>query len=157
VRQRTNLAASIVVLVVTALLCSAAAEAFAQGRSRGRYYSKSDVNAVIKRVEDNGDRLRKYVDSDIDRTRLNDTRAEDRIWERVKAFEEATDRLRHNFDRTDRWQETRRDVEPVMREGREINRILNRVRISSRVQETWRRLRHELNTLAQIYELPTIR
>lgn len=131
--------------------------AAAQGRARGRYYSKSDVNEIIKRVEDNGDRLRKYVDSDIDKTRLNDTRAEDRIWERVKSFEEATDRLRHQFDKADRWQETRSEVEPVMREGREINRILDRFRISNRVQDTWRRLRHELNTLAQVYDLAIIR
>lgn len=154
-RIRTNSAVPLVLLVVT-VFC-AGGQANGQGKARGRYYTKSDVDRIIGRVEDNGDRLRKYVDSDIDRTRFNETRAEDRIWERVKAFEEATDRLRHKFDRSDRWQETREEVVPVLREGREINRILSRLQISPRVQETWRRLKRELNTLAQVYDLPTLR
>jgi hypothetical protein len=153
--MRTHYAVSLLLLV--AFVFCAESLANGQGRARGRYYTKSDVDRIIGRVEDNGDRLRKYVDSDIDRTRFNETRAEDRIWDRVKAFEEATDRLRHKFDKSDRWQETREEVVPVLREGREINRILSRLRISDRVQETWRRLRRELNTLAQVYDLPRLR
>ena len=146
-----------VCLLLTFVVCGPADRADGQGTGRGRYYSKSDVNSIIRRVEDNGDRLRKYVDSDIDRTRLNNTPAEDRIWERVKSFEEATDRLRHKFDKSDRWQETRSEVAPVLREGRDINGIFSRLRISERVHETWKRLKHELNTLAQVYDLPVIR
>jgi hypothetical protein len=111
------------------------------------------VHEIIKRVEDNGDRLRKYIDSDVDKTRLNETRREDRIWEQVKEFEEATDRLRKHFDRTDRWEDTRSEVQGVLREARDVGAILRRIRISARVQDTWRRLRNELNTLAGVYNL----
>jgi hypothetical protein len=127
-----------------------------QGRARGRYYTKPEVNRIIKRIEDNGDRFRKYVDKDIDRTRFNETRSEDRIWDQVKQLEEATDMLRRKFDRSDHWQETRGEVQVVLREARDVERIMERIQISPRVRDTWRLIRHDLNTLSGVYNLGSV-
>ena len=141
-------------LAVVAVLLPAAS-AFGQREDRRRY-TKYEVERLIRRVEENGNLLKKYVDSDIDKTRLNDTPREDRIWEQVKQLEEATNDLRKHFDRTDRWQETRTQVQAVMREARDVGRILSRYRISERVQYTWKKMRHELNSLATVYDLPLL-
>jgi hypothetical protein len=127
-----------------------------QGRARGRYYTKAEVNHIIKRIEDNGDRFREYVDKDIDRTRFNETRSEDRIWDQVKQLEEATDMLRRKFDKSDRWQETRGEVQVVLREARDVERVMERIQISPRVRDTWRLIRHDLNTLSGVYNLGTV-
>ena len=75
----------------------------AQGRYRGRTYSKADVDRIIHRVEDSSDRLRQAVDRNLDRSRLDGTRREDDINQQVKQLENALDELRSEFDRRDTW------------------------------------------------------
>lgn len=129
----------------------------AQGRYRGRFYSKTDVNRIIVRVEERSDAFRKSVDNNLDRSRLDDTRREDRINNQVKQFETALDELRREFDRRDTFREVRREVERVMRQSDEINALLRNSRFSPVVEQQWRLLRADLNRLAGIYELPLLR
>ncbi|HMG32665.1 MAG TPA: hypothetical protein VKM94_01910 [Blastocatellia bacterium] len=147
---------SLCLLLTVAIAFLLATSVAGQSREHRRY-SKSEVERWIRRVEENGNLLKKYVDSDVDKTRLNGTKREDHIWEQVKELEEATNKLREHFDRTDRWEETRSEVQMVMREGRDVGNILNRYRISDRVQYAWKKLRHELNSLALCYDLPLLR
>ncbi len=147
-------------LVFTVLLAIATVgsgdAAFAQGRSRGRFYSKVDVDRLIRTVERDSDRFKDYFDADIDRTRFDKTRTEDRVWEHVKELETALDRLRNRFDRTDTWRDTRDDLGAALREARDIDGFFRRFRISNRVHTTWQVLRRDLNTLAGVYNLPPV-
>lgn len=129
----------------------------AQGRYRGRAYSKADVHRIIVRVEERSDAFRKSVDSNLDRSRLDDTRREDRINNQVKQFESALDELRREFDRRDTFREVRREVERVMRQSDEINALMRNSRFSPVVEQQWRLLRADLNRLAGIYDLPLLR
>ena len=131
--------------------------AAAQGRYRGRAYAKADVNRIIQRVENSSDALRKAVDANLDRSRLDGTRREDDINEQVKQLENALDELRREFDRRDTWRETRREVEQVMRQSDEVNAIFRRLRFHAAVEAQWRNVRADLNRLAGIYNLPQLR
>jgi hypothetical protein len=133
------------------------AAARAQGHHRGRFYSKADVDRVIKRVEERSDAFRKAVDQRLDRSRLDDTKAEDNINRQVKQLEEALDELRSEFDRRDKWQETRANVQKVMRQADEINALLRNTRFGPAIENEWKLLRADLNRLAGIYNLPQLR
>ncbi|MBK9707717.1 MAG: hypothetical protein IPO77_12110 [Acidobacteria bacterium] len=139
------------------LLIGMGSTSWAQGRTRGRFYNKTDVSRIIKRLEDNTDRFKSYIDSEIDKTRLDKTPAEDRIWDRVRALESATDRLRSRFDRTDTWRETRNEVQDVVQEGKRIEQLFERYQIYRRVFARWAGVRRDINTLAGVYEIPPIR
>lgn len=129
----------------------------AQGRHRGRFYSKTDVHRIIVRVEERSDAFRKSVDNNLDRSRLDGSRREDRINNQVGQLESALDELRREFDRRDTFREVRREVERVMRQSDEINALMRNSRFSPHVEQQWRLLRADLNRLAGIYELPLLR
>lgn len=142
---------------VIGLLAISATIAEAQGRYRGRFYTKADVDRIIKRVEERSDAFRKAVDQRLDRSRLDDTKAEDRINRQVKQLEEALDELRSEFDRRDKWQETRANVEKVMRQADEVNALMRNARFGPAVENEWKLLRADLNRLAGIYNLRQLR
>jgi hypothetical protein len=149
----TNL---MLVLSVFSLMLLHAAPGAAQGRYRGRAYTKSDVDRIIKRVEERADAFVKLFDNALDRSALDGTEAEDRLNDRAKDLEKELDELRDDFDRTDTWRETRGRVEDVMREAVAINSVMNRRRLNQRVETNWRLLRSDLNRLAGIYNLPRL-
>jgi hypothetical protein len=150
-----RIALTFLTLIVLNALCYPVV--FAQGRYRGRTYTKADVDRIIRRVEDSSDALRKAVDNNLDRSRLDGTRTEDRINEQLKQLENALDELRSEFDRRDTWRETRREVEKVMRQSDEVNAIFRARRFHASVETQWRVVRADLNRLAGIYNLPLLR
>src|SRR5918992_454686 len=91
-------------LSVFAVLLFLALNVAAQPReARGRLYTKADVDRIIKRVETSSDKFKKEFDKSLDRSRLNNTNREDRLNQYAKDLEHATDELRSQFDRTDKW------------------------------------------------------
>jgi hypothetical protein len=154
--MRKGLTNLMLILSVFSLMLLHAGPGFAQGRYRGRAYTKSDVDRIIKRVEERADAFVKLFDNALDRSALDGTEAEDRLNGRAKDLEKELDELRGDFDRTDTWRETRGRVEDVMREAVAINLVMNRRRLSERVEANWRLLRSDLNRLAGIYNLPRL-
>jgi hypothetical protein len=136
-----------------------APSALAQGEAHGKYYTKADVDRIIKRVEERSDSFRRVVDRSLDRGALDGTRREDNINEQVKEMEGALDDLRSKFDRTDTWQDTRSQVQKVLDEADEVNAIMNirRRRFGKNVREEWALVRRDLNTLADVYNLRKLR
>lgn len=146
------------------LLCTAtclvAAVATAQGTGpNGRFYTKAEVEQVIKRVEERSDAFRKVVDRSLDKSAINGTNREDNINEQVKELENAIDKLRHDFDRANTWQETREQVQRVLSEADEVNAIVRRGRWrrGGVVKSEWALVRNDLNRLAGVYNLPLLR
>ena len=142
-------------LFVLALMLTA--PGLAQGRYRGRVYSKADVDRIIKRVEDRSDAFQKMVDRNLDRSRLNGSKREDNINDQVKDLEKALDDLRREFDRKDSFRETRREVERVMSEADEVNALMKRLRFDASVEREWQLVKADLNKLAGVFELRLLR
>jgi hypothetical protein len=116
-----------------------------------------NVQRIIERVENRSDVFRRAVDRQLDRSRLNGTKREDRINEQVKQFDRTVDELRAEFSRRDSWMETRGNVERVLRQANDVNRILRDGNLGRGVEGEWSTLRRELNTLAQAYDLKPLR
>lgn len=145
----TGLAALFIVLGL-------AEASFAQRRARGRNYTKAQVDRIIKNVEERTDRFVSQFDNSLDRSRLNGTKREDNLNQRAKDLEKATDELRRDFDRSDRWIENKDEVQRCLNIAADINAAMRNRKLGRGAENNWGNVRAELNTLAQVYNLPGI-
>lgn len=129
----------------------------AQGHAHGRHYTKADVQRIIDRVESQSGSFRKAVDRQLDHSKLNGSKREDQINAQVKRYDRSVDELRAEFSRHDSWMETRGNVERVLREASDVNHIMHDTGFNGGIEGDWSQLRHELNTLADVYDLKPLR
>ena len=165
-RRLFNLMLLCAVLAASSVLI-VPAESAAQGRGRGRYerdqrryrerYSRQDVSAIISSVEDSSNRFRKDLDRDLDRSRLDGTKREDRINDEVRRFENELNRLRKEFDSRDDWWESRAHVQRAVDSSRPVATRMRNNRFSPEVENQWRNLLRDINRLALAYDLPYVR
>ena len=113
-----------------------------------RSWYRGNARDIIRDLEADTDRFRSSLDSALDRSRINGTRAEDEINEHVKRFEEATDRLR---DRAEDRQYAPNLAREVLSRGRSINTFMARNRLGGQAESDWARVRNDLNRLANSY------
>jgi hypothetical protein len=144
-------------LLLIAMISLSFLSANAQGRYRGKFYSKADVDRIIRRVETRSDEFKKIIDRNLDRSVLDGTKREDNINEQVRELERALDNLRADFDRTDTWRETRKQVQAVLNQADEVNRIVRTFRFNRAVEAGWASMRADLNRLAGVYDLRLLR
>jgi hypothetical protein len=124
--------------------------------ARGRLYTKADVDRIIKRVEDRSDKFEKEFDKALDRSRLNNTRREDQLNDYAEDLEKKTDELRREFDRRDAWADNKPEVRKCLEIATKLNVAMRNRRLGAKVESTWSALRYELNTLADVYNLPPV-
>ena len=65
----------------------------------------------------------------------------------------STNRLRRKFDPTDKWMETRPQVENVLDDARKINQTMVRGKYGTQAERYWGVLRTGINDLARCYNL----
>ena len=63
----------------------------------------------------------------------------------------STNRLRRKFDATDKWMETKVQVEQVVEDGRRINQVMVRGNYGTQAERYWGVLRKAINDLARTY------
>jgi len=124
--------------------------------SRGRGMTKAQVKQVINRVEDRVDNFVKHYDKSLDRSKLNGTNREDTLMTRAKNLESSTDELAREFDRRDTWAENKDEVRKCLNIATDINRNMTSRKYSADTEAIWAKVRYELNTLADIYNIPKV-
>lgn len=134
-----------------AVLVFAATETAAQ-----RSLTKAQVDRLIKNVEERVDRFTSQIDDSLDRSRLDGTEREDKINERARDLEAATDELRREFDRRDSWIENKAEVRKCMNIATDINATMRARKFGATTEANWRAVVSELNALAKAYRLPRI-
>jgi hypothetical protein len=141
--------------VLTALSVSVSAQN--RRYSRNRVDTKAEIDRLIKRVENQSDRFVQSFDRSLDNSRLDGTMREDNLNQRARALENDLDSLRREFDRTDRYLDTRSQVSRVMSTAEGINAVVRRRRLGGNTERVWAQLRSELNALANVYNLRQLR
>jgi len=68
----------------------------------------------------------------------------------------STNRLRRKFDATDKWIETKAEVQRVVDDGRAINTEVTRGSYGTEVARLWAALRTGINELARAYGVPPL-
>lgn len=128
----------------------------ADAQNRRAAYTKRDVDRIINRVEQRVDVFVRQFDASLDRSRLNGKRREDVLNSRARALESATDELRRDFDRRDRWIENRDEVRRCLNIAADIQVAMRNRKLGRATENNWRNVQYELNTLARVYNLPAI-
>ena len=75
----------------------------------------------------------------------------DELDDALGELNQSTNRLRRKFDATDKWMETKVEVERVVDDGRKINQYVARGSYGSEVARLWATLRTGINDLARAY------
>ena len=140
-------------------------------------FTKAQVGDRIRKVEDGVDDFRKWAErraedarksadttkssgkarrksttaTDAQRDRAKDTK--DDLEDALSALNRSTNRLRRKFNPTDKWMETRSEVERVMDDGRTINQVMVRGKYGTQAERYWGALRANINDLARVYGL----
>ena len=148
-------ALAVVVCAVGALSVDAEGQRRRAPRARG--YTKAEVGVIITRVENRSDEFVRHFDAALDRSGLDGTRREDNLNERARNLEKSLDDLRREFDNKESYIATRPEVSRTLRIATEINQVMRRRKMGAETERQWTLLRIELNTLADVYNLPMLR
>jgi len=138
-------------------------------------FSKAQVGERIRKVEDGVDEFRKWSENraengkdsaqaakEAGRTRgrtatesQKDVAREkkDDLENALDDLNKSTNRLRRKFDPTDKYMETRPQVEKVLDDARNINKVLTRGKYGTQAERYWGVLRASINDLARCYNL----
>lgn len=131
-----------------------ASDANGQGRYVGQY-SKARVDQIIRSMEDAADEFRRDFRSELDRSNLSSSQKRT-YRNQVDNFERSTDRLRSNFNSNNDWWRSRNQVQNVVAAAQPLNTTMNSIRFRRNIERQWNRLRNEVNTVADTYDLPGI-
>jgi hypothetical protein len=135
---------------------------------------KAQVANLIAKVENGVDEFRNYLErrGENARNAASTPQAQTRRGKRGQATESqkatagarkdelddalgdlnrSTNRLRRKFDATDKWMETKIEVEQVVDDGRKINQVVTRGNYGAEAAKLWGVLRTGINDLARAY------
>jgi len=139
------------VLVIATLWMPVSTEAQVVLRNQNRL-NRGDVERIVARLENSSDRFRRAFDQQMDRNRRPN---DDRYVRVVDEFEVAVDRLRREFNNNNAsWWQARNQVSEVVREGQDVNVMMNSLSFRRNLEVQWRTMRTDVNTLADIFDLP---
>ena len=138
-------------------------------------FTKPQVADRIRKVEDGVDEFRKWSEKRVEEGRPqakegqgsgrakgrtatesqkeNAREKKDELDDALGDLNGSTNRLRRKFDATDRWLETKAQVENVLDDARKINQVLTRGKYGSQAERYWSVLRANINELARCYDL----
>ena len=138
-------------------------------------FTKAQVADRIRKVEDGVDEFRKWAENRAEngqstaqaakasgRTRGRTAtesqkqvagEKKDELDDALGDLNRSTNRLRRKFDPTDKWMETRPQVENVLDEARKINQVMVRGKYGTQAERYWGVLRTAVNDLARCYNL----
>ncbi len=134
-------------------------------------FTKVQVADRIRKVEDGVDEFRKWAENRADQGKNNAETAKvsgrtrgrtatqaqkdaarekkDELDDALGDLNRSTNRLRRKFDPTDKWMETRPQVEKVLDDGRKINQVMVRGKYGTQAERYWAVLRESINDLAR--------
>src|SRR5205085_3902098 len=96
-------------------------------------------------------RTRDRKENESQKATANDKK--DELDDALSDLNKTTNRLRRKFDPTDKWMETRPQVEKVLDDARRINQVLVRGKYGTQAERYWSVLRASINDLARCYNL----
>lgn len=142
--------------VVMVLTFADVSNAQRRRESRSKMRTKAEVKAIINRVEDRVDNFVKNYDKSLDRSRLDGSSREDWLMKRARDLEGATDELSREFDRRDAWVENKEEVRRCLNIATDIDRNMKNYNFGAATEANWSKVRYELNTLADVYNLAKV-
>ena len=137
--------------------------------------AKAQVGNLIVKVENGVDDFKKYLEKrgenaheasstaqasgrkkrqPTESQKANASSKKDALDDALGDLNRSTNRLRRKFDPTDKWMETKAQVEKVVDDGRKINQVVARGSYGPEAARLWAVLRTGINDLARAYGVP---
>jgi hypothetical protein len=138
-------------------------------------FTKAQVADRIRKVEDGVDEFREWAENRAERGQANAQSAKasgrtrgrtategqkevarekkDELEDALGDLNQSTNRLRRQFDPSDKWIETRPQVERIMDDARKINQVMVRGKYGTQAEKYWAVLRTAINDLARAYNV----
>ncbi len=116
----------------------------------GYRVSEREVRSLLTRLETRTDLYKREINTALDRSILNDTRSESTVVGYVTDFENATDRLKQNFEAR---RSTSADIEEVLNRAYYIDGFMRDYRLTTGAETQWRLIRTDLDTLSNYYNV----
>lgn len=138
------------IFAATLLMTGLTAAISVEAQNRAYRVSDRQVQTLLNRIETKTDTFKNVLNRALDQSRINSTNREDNINQFVSDFENATDRLRQNFDDQ---RSVGSDVQEVLNRAAFIDRFMNNNRLNAAAQRNWRNLRTDLATLSGYYNV----
>ena len=110
--------------------------------------SDKELKDLLARMDKQAESFRSSLKSALNHSEIDHSKAEDRINDFVKGFEEATERLKHKFSDE---HSASSEVEEVLRRAERINSFMLRHELSPKAESDWSALRSSLDSLADAY------
>lgn len=115
-------------------------------------YGYRSLRDSIRRVRNRSDDFRNHLDSALDRSRIDDTRREDRINDMAREFERAAHRLDDRFDNGRDLNRSADEARHLLEVGVRIDQLMARARLrDGRAQSDWAQIRQDLRVIANAY------
>lgn len=115
----------------------------------GRY--NRNLESTIKNLKNRSKEFAKRLDRELDRSRYDDRRREDRLNNLAEDFRRATADLDREYDNRRDYRDSQDEARRVLQLGQQLGSALNRSGLSYNVQSDWNRIQQDLNVLANAY------
>ena len=157
--------------MLAAILCVGLALAGPASTAIAQPMAKAQVANLITKVENGVDEFRDYLEkrgenasdakssaqasgrrkgaTDSQKAKANTKK--DALDDALGDLNKSTNRLRRKFDATDKWMETKSQVESVVDDARKINQVVARGNYGADAARLWAALRTGINDLARAY------
>jgi hypothetical protein len=118
----------------------------------GRYDERT-LRDAAQRLKDRARDLERDVDRYLDSSRQNGTRREDRVNEQAQDFRRAADRFKDRVGNGRDLNRSQDAARELLSRADQIDRVLSRGRVDSRVYSDWSSINQDLRLIADIYGL----
>jgi hypothetical protein len=147
----TIIAAALVALFLP-VMASAQGNYDPWNRNRNDGYNNNRwLRDAIRRVSDRSDDFKDHLDSALDRSRIDDTRREDRINDIAREFERAANRLKDRFNDGRDLNRSAGEARRLLDIGARIDQFMSRSRINGRATSDWAQIRQDLRVISNAY------
>ena len=128
--------------------------ASAQWRNSGGYgngnYNRN-LNATVKNLKNRSKQFTRNLDRELDQSRYDDRRREDKLNQLAQQFKDATEDLDREYDDRGDYNDSADEARRVLQIGSQIDRALSRARLSYNVQNQWNQIRQDLQVLSNAF------
>ncbi|MEO6589069.1 MAG: hypothetical protein ABIP06_07055 [Pyrinomonadaceae bacterium] len=148
----------VAVFAFALLVLSLPAIASAQYRDNRRnddYYgnngSNRNLNSTIKNLKNRSREFARRLDRELDRSRIDGSRREDRLNSLANDFTHAAKHLDESYDNRSDYRNSQDEARQLLQIGSQLDSALSRKRLNSNIQNDWNRIRQDLRTLSSAF------
>jgi hypothetical protein len=143
-------------LLILALPNFASAQWNTRNNRNDDYYGNNNnrnnnrnLQGTIRSLKNHSSQLERRIDRELDRSRYDGKRREDRILQIARDFQNATEQLDNAYDNRSDYSNSQDEARRVLQLGSQLERVLSRSQVN--VGSDWNRIGQDLNVLANAY------